>query len=247
MSKYRYNPVPWERRPAYLRYEPGGFARFLLFVWGIVSFYVGLWMFAIATRAFETHAVTDAILGCKVDPPFGAESCTGAVESLGELLWFIFWLAQLAVGVLSGLVVFLVPLAIRGLVEIRQKQAWDRDEAARVEVNRKFKEERDGVRATPIRGMNAQRWAELKAEWNHRCAYCGEPSAALHKEHVIPLEQRGRHHIDNIVPSCPTCNYEKGTLTGDSYVRRRRADKRSVNPDWAKAAPRFRDQSPPGR
>ncbi len=47
------------------------------------------------------------------------------------------------------------------------------------------------------------------------CAYCGD-ARAVHKEHVVPIAMRRRHHIETSdarfhVPSCARCNYRKST------------------------------------
>lgn len=54
-------------------------------------------------------------------------------------------------------------------------------------------------------------WKRLVARYQGRCAYCGDRSDTLHREHVIPIVKGGRHSIGNILPSCPSCNYRKKT------------------------------------
>lgn len=45
------------------------------------------------------------------------------------------------------------------------------------------------------------------------CQYCGEHSATLTIDHVIPRHRGGRHTWENLVTACPTCNRRKGGHT----------------------------------
>lgn len=54
-------------------------------------------------------------------------------------------------------------------------------------------------------------WRRLVARYRGCCAYCGEPSDSLHREHVIPLARGGRHSVGNILPAWPPCNLRKRT------------------------------------
>ena len=58
--------------------------------------------------------------------------------------------------------------------------------------------------------------AELRAEiWdktNGRCSYCSlqtNPFRDFHIDHVVPFSQGGSLNVDNLVPSCATCNISK--------------------------------------
>lgn len=52
-------------------------------------------------------------------------------------------------------------------------------------------------------------WERMKRRFDHCCAYCGEKSPVLEKDHVIPLTRGGRHALANILPACPACNRAK--------------------------------------
>lgn len=54
-------------------------------------------------------------------------------------------------------------------------------------------------------------WNRMKARYRNCCAYCGQKSEELHREHVIPIARGGRDSIGNSLPSCPSCNYRKKT------------------------------------
>lgn len=59
--------------------------------------------------------------------------------------------------------------------------------------------------------ISAREWRRMVARYRHCCAYCGEHSEVLHREHVIPVIRGGRHSIGNLLPACPPCNYRKKT------------------------------------
>jgi len=63
-----------------------------------------------------------------------------------------------------------------------------------------------------------RQWNFLKTLFNHRCAYCGCKPKRLTKDHLIPLIKGGRHSIDNIVPSCVSCNSKKNSSTSMSWL-----------------------------
>ena len=51
-------------------------------------------------------------------------------------------------------------------------------------------------------------WADIKACYNFRCAYCGKRTH-LARDHIIPISRSGSDSMDNIVPACKTCNSSK--------------------------------------
>lgn len=79
------------------------------------------------------------------------------------------------------------------------------------------------------RKLNAQTFTFTEGDWNRLvnrykscCAYCGERSDELQKEHVIPLSRGGSHGAGNILPACPTCNYRKGPKLYSEFRYRHR-------------------------
>jgi len=54
-------------------------------------------------------------------------------------------------------------------------------------------------------------WKRLVHRYRGCCAYCGQKSEELQREHVIPLIKGGSHGVGNILPVCPDCNYRKHT------------------------------------
>ncbi|WP_372465527.1 HNH endonuclease [Streptomyces olivaceus] len=91
-----------------------------------------------------------------------------------------------------------------------------------------FEADPEKVRAAKRRG-NHQRRAMLAATaryvvtvrdvsrlWNRygrSCAYCGQSSASLHQEHIVPIARGGTDGVGNLVPACPDCNLAKGDRT----------------------------------
>ena len=60
------------------------------------------------------------------------------------------------------------------------------------------------------------------------CYYCGELLYSsfvdyFHLEHKTPVSRGGSSDISNIVLSCATCNYKKGTKTHEEYLQSRNA------------------------
>jgi 5-methylcytosine-specific restriction endonuclease McrA len=60
-----------------------------------------------------------------------------------------------------------------------------------------------------VRDLTALEWAEIKAVYSYRCAYCGQMKP-LTQDHVIPISKGGEHTASNIVPACRSCNSRKG-------------------------------------
>jgi 5-methylcytosine-specific restriction endonuclease McrA len=66
-------------------------------------------------------------------------------------------------------------------------------------------------------------WLELVAAHGGRCAYCGT-EAPLDADHRVPLSRGGANSIDNILPSCRSCNLRKHTLTEAEFRARLAAE-----------------------
>lgn len=52
-------------------------------------------------------------------------------------------------------------------------------------------------------------WDSIKADYSHRCAYCGK-RRKLEQDHVVALSRGGAHAASNIKPACKPCNSRKG-------------------------------------
>ena len=64
-----------------------------------------------------------------------------------------------------------------------------------------------------------EEWLEKLRLFGRRCAWCGETIAGvIHRDHVIPLSKGGSNYIENIVPSCGTCNLRKKDKMPDEFI-----------------------------
>ena len=52
-------------------------------------------------------------------------------------------------------------------------------------------------------------WDELKIYFDMSCAYCGNNSEPLHKDHIVPLSKGGPLVYGNVLPVCKRCNSSK--------------------------------------
>jgi 5-methylcytosine-specific restriction endonuclease McrA len=55
---------------------------------------------------------------------------------------------------------------------------------------------------------------------NYTCQYCGQRSAYLTVDHIVPRRLGGEHSWENLVAACPTCNHRKGARTLDQAQMR---------------------------
>ena len=69
-------------------------------------------------------------------------------------------------------------------------------------------------------------WEALQAAWGG-CAYCGVSGQAMQRDCVQPLSRGGRYTLDNIVPTCRSCNASKCNDEVTGWLRRKRLDERS--------------------
>ena len=63
-------------------------------------------------------------------------------------------------------------------------------------------------------------WLDLVAQYDGRCAYCGDSETPLDADHRVPLSRGGSNSIENLLPACRTCNLRKHTLTDDEFRAR---------------------------
>ena len=72
------------------------------------------------------------------------------------------------------------------------------------------------------------------------CWYCGADLAegAMTIDHVVPKSAGGRSTRGNLVPSCATCNQEKGTLSLEAFRRTR--DRKTFSGEERRARRRVR-------
>ena len=66
--------------------------------------------------------------------------------------------------------------------------------------------------------MNRQ---EIYQKYNGHCAYCGREIAFrdMQVDHLIPKANGGTDDMDNLMPSCRSCNHYKRAETLESFRR----------------------------
>jgi 5-methylcytosine-specific restriction endonuclease McrA len=79
--------------------------------------------------------------------------------------------------------------------------------------------------AAKVHDLTDAQWAALKSAWGG-CAYCGAVGTSLQKDCVLPISRGGRYVIDNVVPSCRSCNTSKCNTEVTSWMRRKKLDER---------------------
>lgn len=74
--------------------------------------------------------------------------------------------------------------------------------------------------------VTAEQLYELLCHYQSHCAYCGRKvrlkggSTQLEFDHMTPMSQGGANTIENVVPSCTRCNFEKGDRSVDEWTER---------------------------
>lgn len=79
------------------------------------------------------------------------------------------------------------------------------------------------MRAARALGTHTRReWHKKLRDLDHRCHYCGAdtraPDVGLHKDHRIPVSRGGSDALENVVPACHRCNFEKHDMTDREFA-----------------------------
>lgn len=87
-------------------------------------------------------------------------------------------------------------------------KAWRKRNPEAVIVN-------NGKRRAYLRqgDLTPAEWKVILEASGGLCAYCKEPRAKTHLDHVHPLSKGGEHSAVNVVPACGFCNLSKGAKT----------------------------------
>lgn len=59
-------------------------------------------------------------------------------------------------------------------------------------------------------GFNLKQWENAKNYFDNKCCYCGK-KLPLEQEHFIAVKGQGEYTINNIIPSCRSCNGSKSS------------------------------------
>lgn len=71
--------------------------------------------------------------------------------------------------------------------------------------SQKYRSKRKELLAT----LTTEQWEDIKNTFDNRCCYCGK-ERPLAQEHFVAQSKGGEYTLDNIVPSCKSCNSSKG-------------------------------------
>lgn len=82
-------------------------------------------------------------------------------------------------------------------------------------------------------------WSALKEAWGG-CAYCGENDKPLQRDCVLAVSRGGRYTLENVVPSCASCNASKCNAEITSWMRRKRLDERTFLVRYGEISARLR-------
>ena len=74
--------------------------------------------------------------------------------------------------------------------------------------------------------LSATQWRALQDAWGG-CAYCGTGDGPFQKDTVLAISRGGRYTVDNVVPSCRSCNASKCNDEVTSWMRRKKLDERT--------------------
>lgn len=85
--------------------------------------------------------------------------------------------------------------------------------ASNMEVVRAHNATRRALKRGAEGSHTAKEWLQALEYYGRMCAYCLIPVEAPQKEHVVALINGGSNYIENLVPSCPSCNARKGAKT----------------------------------
>lgn len=66
-------------------------------------------------------------------------------------------------------------------------------------------------------------WFALMEAWGG-CAYCGDQTAPLQKDCMLPISRGGRYTLTNVVPACRSCNASKCNTEVTTWLRRKKRD-----------------------
>lgn len=88
-------------------------------------------------------------------------------------------------------------------------------------VARAAKAKRRALERAAQGSYSSLEWERKLAQYAGRCHWCTKEIAGTpHADHLIPLSKGGNNDIGNIVPSCSTCNWQKGPKLPHEFMGR---------------------------
>ena len=86
------------------------------------------------------------------------------------------------------------------------ENAWARANPEKI----RLKSQRRRARKAEVKSeLTNSEWDIILDVFSYSCAYCGKLETTLEQDHIVPLSMGGDYTIDNIVPSCKSCNSSK--------------------------------------
>jgi len=99
------------------------------------------------------------------------------------------------------------------------QRAYERERYAMSEEVRARQKNKANLRRARMMGqagVSPEEWLAILEWFDHRCAYCnrrlcmtGRAPESQTTDHVLALENGGRHEAANVVPACRSCNSRK--------------------------------------
>lgn len=72
-----------------------------------------------------------------------------------------------------------------------------------------YRQKRRALKRSLPNSFTVDQWETAKSHFYNLCAYCGRDKE-LQQDHFIPLSAGGEYTVNNIIPSCVSCNSSKG-------------------------------------
>lgn len=82
-----------------------------------------------------------------------------------------------------------------------------------IEYSHKYSAKKGGL----VHDLTEPQWQETLKACNYRCIYCGKPWE--NKEHFIPVSKGGGYTVNNILPTCGSCNSKKNVKKPLDFIR----------------------------
>lgn len=99
-----------------------------------------------------------------------------------------------------------------------RQSAWREANPGKVRVN---SHRRRTLELNAEGSFTALEWEAKLALYRGKCHWCHKKiKGTPHADHVIPLAKGGTNYINNIVPSCATCNFSKGAKLPHDFAGR---------------------------
>lgn len=108
-----------------------------------------------------------------------------------------------------------------------KRQEFERTPARRLHNSQNGKNQRAARLArkgAAVEAITVSQWSDVKSSYANMCAYCLDRPVILTMDHVQPLASGGEHVLENIVPSCKSCNCSKSKRSLLMFLVDRRSE-----------------------